>query len=89
MSFASDLRDFVDEQQWTFAKTMPEWPHEYIVRERVDRALFERLVVHIRRRRSQGQILREGHHLLRRSGLGLLDNGRAAFGDDHSQQVPD
>ena len=31
-----DLRTFVDEQEWTFAKTMPEWPHEYIVRDRVD-----------------------------------------------------
>ena len=29
------LRDFVDTAEWTFAKTMPEWPHEYIVRERV------------------------------------------------------
>jgi hypothetical protein len=34
--------------EWTFAKTMPEWPHEYIVRDRVDGELFERLVTHIR-----------------------------------------
>jgi len=27
---------------------MPEWPHEYIVRDRVDTALFEALVRHIR-----------------------------------------
>jgi hypothetical protein len=27
---------------------MPEWPHEYIVRGRVDNALFDRLVCHIR-----------------------------------------
>ena len=27
---------------------MPEWPHEYIVRERVDENLFEQLVRHIR-----------------------------------------
>jgi len=37
------LRTFVDEQRWTLAKTMPKWPHEYIVRERVDEELFERL----------------------------------------------
>jgi hypothetical protein len=43
------LRDFVDTEQWTFAKTMPEWPHEYIVRDRVDEQLFEELVHHIRR----------------------------------------
>ena len=27
---------------------MPEWPHEYLVRERVDEQLFERTVEHIR-----------------------------------------
>jgi hypothetical protein len=43
-----DLRNFAREAKWTFAKTMPEWPHEYIVRERVDEKLFEQLVRHIR-----------------------------------------
>lgn len=43
-----DLRDFVKSSKWTFAKTMPEWPHEYIVRGRVDECLFLRLVHHIR-----------------------------------------
>ena len=42
------LRQFIDSSQWTFAKTMPEWPHEYIVRGRVDEDLFVRLVRHIR-----------------------------------------
>jgi hypothetical protein len=42
------LRNFVREAKWTFAKTMPEWPHEYIVRARVDQNLFEQLVHHIR-----------------------------------------
>ena len=42
------LQEFVDCAQWTFAKTMPEWPHEYIVRDRVDQDLFVRLVRHIR-----------------------------------------
>ena len=45
--FPVDLRDFVDSAKWTFAKTMPEWPHEYIVRERVDEELFVTLVQHI------------------------------------------
>jgi hypothetical protein len=48
VEFPAELRAFVNEQTWTFAKTMPEWPHEYIVRDRVDEELFERLVVHIR-----------------------------------------
>jgi hypothetical protein len=42
------LKEFIDSCQWTFAKTMPEWPHEYIVRKRVDENLFVRLVRHIR-----------------------------------------
>ena len=43
-----ELLRFVSEETWTYAKTMPKWPHEYIVRERVDRELFERLVRFIR-----------------------------------------
>jgi hypothetical protein len=46
--FPVDLRVFVESAEWTFAKTMPEWPHEYIVRERVDEVLFVTLVQHIR-----------------------------------------
>lgn len=49
------LREFVDSLQWTFAKTMPEWPHEYIVRDRVDRVRFEALVHHIRQHGFDGR----------------------------------
>lgn len=42
------LREFVATSKWTFAKTMPEWPHEYLVRDRVDRVLLEALARHIR-----------------------------------------
>jgi len=49
------LRDFVDTAEWTFAKTMPEWPHEYLVRERVDENLFVRLVRHIRQYGFEGR----------------------------------
>ena len=48
------LKEFIDSSQWTFAKTMPNWPHEYIVRERVDRVLFEALVRHIRQHGFEG-----------------------------------
>ncbi len=44
----SVLQKFIDSVQWTFAKTMPEWPHEYIVRDRVDENLFMMFVQHIR-----------------------------------------
>lgn len=43
-----DLREFVDSSAWTFAKTMPDWPHEYLVRDRVDEGLFVCLVEHVR-----------------------------------------
>jgi hypothetical protein len=46
--FPNDLQQFVSLSQWTFARTMPDWPHEYIVRRNVDEALFVRLVEHIR-----------------------------------------
>jgi hypothetical protein len=42
------LSKFIDSQKWTFAKTMPLWPHEYIVRRNVDERLFVQLVEHIR-----------------------------------------
>jgi len=54
-SLPPDLRAFVDAESWTFAKTMPEWPHEYIVRHRVDKELFERLVTHIRDHGCEGR----------------------------------
>lgn len=34
---------------------MPEWPHEYIVRDRVDGVLFEVLVRHIRKHGFKGR----------------------------------
>ncbi len=45
---SDSLQDFIESCKWTFAKTMPKWPHEYIVRERVDENLFVKLVQHIR-----------------------------------------
>ena len=47
-AFSKELSHFIKEEKRTFAKTMSKWPHEYIVRERVDEALFERLGLHIR-----------------------------------------
>lgn len=49
MAFPVNLKSFVTEQKWTFAKTYAAtWPHEYIVRDRVDENLFVQLVQHIR-----------------------------------------
>ncbi len=46
--FSESLREFIETSKWTYAKTMPEWPHEYIVRENVNENLFVQLVLHIR-----------------------------------------
>jgi len=54
-AFPEDVRRFADAERWTYAKTMPEWPHEYLVRERVDQGLFERLVRHIRTNGYEGR----------------------------------
>lgn len=56
MPFPPDLLAFVNREKWTFAKTYAKtWPHEYIVRERVDEQLFVRLVEHIRAHGYQGR----------------------------------
>ena len=49
-----DLIAFVASAPWTFARTMPRWPHEYIVRGRVNERLFVKLVCHIRTNGYQG-----------------------------------
>jgi len=50
MKFPPNIKAFVNQQQWTFAKTYAQtWPHEYLVRDRVDEELFVLLVKHIRK----------------------------------------
>ena len=42
-------KSFIEKSSWIFAKTYAKtWPHEYIVRDQVDEALFIALVEHIR-----------------------------------------
>jgi hypothetical protein len=44
-----ELRDFVRTSPWTFARTMPETPHEYTLRAKApDEKVFERVVLYIR-----------------------------------------
>ena len=54
-----DLRAFIASSHWTFVKTMPQWPHEYIVREQVDEQLFVKFVCHIRANGYQGKFYRK------------------------------
>ena len=48
MTPTAELITFIEKQSWTFAKTMPHWPHEYLVRKDVDEQSFIALVQHIR-----------------------------------------
>ena len=44
-----ELRSFVQESTWTFAKSMPKTPHEYTLRRNAkDEVFFERVVIYIR-----------------------------------------
>lgn len=52
--FSAQIKDFIQRVTWTYAKTMPEWPHEYIVRHHVDNRLFIEMVKHIREFGFQG-----------------------------------
>ena len=55
MRLPPELKTFVDETSWTFAKTYAKtWPHEYIVRDRVDKELFLSVVQHIREHGYEG-----------------------------------
>lgn len=43
------LREFIASQKWTFAKTMPQWPHWYVVRGKGPKEDdFARFAQHIR-----------------------------------------
>ena len=56
MRLPPELKAFVNETSWTFAKTYAKtWPHEYIVRDRVDQSLFLALVEHIRAHGYEGR----------------------------------
>jgi hypothetical protein len=67
--FPASLRAFVDTAERTFAKTMPEWPHEYIVRGRIDGRLFEELVLYIREHGHEGRFYDETHVYYEVAGL--------------------
>ena len=57
---SESLREFVNACTWTFAKSYAStWPHEYIVRSKVDEGLFILLVEHIRAHGYQGRFYRK------------------------------
>jgi hypothetical protein len=52
--FPPKVKKFINSISWTYAKAMPDWPHFYIDRSKVDETLFEKLVEHIRQFGYQG-----------------------------------
>jgi hypothetical protein len=42
------LRQFIARSRWIFARTMPQWPHEYTLRREADDNEFLWVVVYIR-----------------------------------------
>ena len=50
-----ELVNFINKEKWTYAKTMPKWPHEYLVRQKVDEALFVKLAAFIREHGYEGR----------------------------------
>ena len=54
-NFTDEIINFIETEKWTYAKTMPKWPHEYLVRERVDERLFLQTVEHIRNFGNEGK----------------------------------
>jgi hypothetical protein len=70
MKFPPDLKGFVDREAWTFAKTYAgTWPHEYLVRDRVDEGLFIQLVRHIRAHGSEGRFYSKTYTYSEEEGL--------------------
>jgi hypothetical protein len=64
------LKAFVDRETWTFAKTYAgTWPHEYLVRERVDEDLFVQLVLHIREFGYEGRFYHQTYTYFKEDGL--------------------
>ena len=88
-----DARSYIAKVTWQFAKTMPQWPHEYTVRQwRLDlEPEFFALVALIRREGitkpwpPEAAQPRDRHTYLELDGLGLLDHGSAGSGDDSDQ----
>jgi len=71
------LREFIGSSKWTFAKTMPEWPHEYILRERVDENLFVQLVLHIRAHGYQGKFYQQSYTYFDDGGMAYWTMGES------------
>jgi hypothetical protein len=49
--------DFIKSSSWVFSKTMPQWPHFYIVRNQKNHELFDRFADYVNKNGYDGQFL--------------------------------
>jgi hypothetical protein len=69
-NWPKDLDKFIHTAKWTYAKTYAHtWPHEYLVRERVDEKLFLDMVRHIRQYGYKAAFYRTQYTYFRQDGL--------------------
>jgi len=60
-----DLEQFIRTAEWTYAKTYAQtWPHEYLVKERVDEGMFLDMIRHIRKHGYKAAFYRREHTYL-------------------------
>lgn len=69
MKYPKEIEDFVESVEWTFAKTMPEWPHEYIVRKNVTEKAFLTLASFIRTHGHEGPFYDKTYIYFEENGL--------------------
>jgi len=59
-SLSYQLEQFIAKTEWIFAKTYAKtWPHEYIVRDKVEEKLFLQFVGHIREHGYKGKFYKK------------------------------
>ena len=65
-----DLEQFIHAADWTYAKTYAKtWPHEYLVKERVDERMFLAMVRHIREHGYKAAFYRQEYTYFQKDGL--------------------
>jgi hypothetical protein len=85
MDTIGDFRRFVSKRNWRYARTMPQWPHEYTVRRFDDpqdeQVLFEAAVRFIRSQGEQRFFVPTGRSSTYSP---VLEHGCSSAGDDHN-----
>jgi hypothetical protein len=65
-----ELERFIKTEEWTFAKTYAQtWPHEYLVKQRVDEDMFLDVVRHIRQHGHKAAFYRRQYTYFQQDGL--------------------